>query len=67
MSRITKGRLRCVLGMRVAMAGRSIFGMDLRTNLAVAIAAPVLPALTTASTSPRLCRSIATRIEESFF
>ena len=42
-------------------------GSILRTNLAVAINAPVLPALTQASASPSLTRSIATRIDESFF
>ena len=38
----------------------------LRTNLEIAIKAPVLPAETAAWASPDLTRSIATRIEESF-
>ena len=49
------------------IAGRSIPGSILRTNLAVAIRAPVLPALTQASASPSFTRLMATRMEESFF
>ena len=49
------------------MAGLSMPGSILSTNLAVAIRAPVLPALTQADALPVLTKSIATRIEESFF
>ena len=48
------------------IAGRSMPGRVLSTKRAVAISAPVLPALTQASASPPLTRSMATRIEESF-
>ena len=48
------------------MAGRSIPGMVLSTNLAIAINAPVLPALTQAPAAPSLTRLMATRMEESF-
>ena len=37
------------------------------TNMPIAIIAPELPALTTASTSPRRIISKATAIDESFF
>ena len=50
-----------------AIAGRSMPSIDLRTNFAVAIDAPVFPALTTASASPAFTRSTATLIDESFF
>ena len=52
--------------MAEQIAGRSIPGMVLRTKRAVAIKAPVLPALTQASASLALTLLIATRIEESF-
>jgi hypothetical protein len=55
-----------MVGITVAIAGRSMPGRVLRTKRAVAISAPVFPAETQASASPDLTRSIATRIEESF-
>ena len=54
-------------GIRVAIAGRSIPSIDLSTNFAVAIAAPVFHALTTASASPVAISSTATFMEEFFF
>ena len=41
-------------------------GRVFRTNLAVPMSAPVLPALTQACARPSFTRSIATRIEECF-
>ena len=49
------------------MAGRSIPGRVFSTNRAIAISAPVLPALTQASALPSRTRSSATRIDESRF
>jgi len=48
------------------MAGRSTPGIIFSTKCAVAISAPVLPALTHADAAPDLTRSSALRIEESF-
>ena len=45
-----------------AMAGRSMPGMVLRTSLAMAISAPVLPAETAASASPFFTASIASHM-----
>ena len=53
--------------MREMIAGRSMPSIVFSTKRPVAISAPVLPALTQASASPAFTRSIATRIEESFF
>ena len=52
--------------MGAQMAGRSMPGRVLSTNLAVAISAPVLPALTTACACPAFTKLMATRREESF-
>ena len=57
-------RPRCV-GRKDAIAGRSTPGSIFRTNLEIAISAPVFPALTAQSASPDFTRSIATRIDES--
>ncbi len=54
------------VGSAAQIAGRSMPGSVFRTNFAVPIKAPVLPALTQACASPDFTRSIATRIEESF-
>ena len=48
------------------MAGRSIPGNILKTNLPVAIKAPVLPALTIASAPPSFTKLMASRIDELF-
>ena len=48
------------------MAGRSIPGNVFKTKRAVAMSAPVLPALTQALARPSLTKLIATRMEESF-
>ena len=48
------------------MAGRSIPGNILKTNLPVAIKAPVLPALTIASAAPSFTKLMASRIDELF-
>src|SRR3954469_9935740 len=48
------------------MAGRSMPGSVLRTNLAVPMRAPVLPAETQACARPSFTRSMATRMEEFF-
>ena len=56
----------CTEGTAVMIAGRSTLGSILRTKRAVAIRAPVLPALTQAWASPLLTRSMATRMDESF-
>ncbi len=53
------------LGSAVAIAGRSIPSSVFNTKREMAISAPVLPALTTASARPSLTRLAATRIEES--
>ena len=50
-----------------ASAGRSTPGRRPRRRIAAAMPAPVWPAVMTASASPRRTRSVATRIEESFF
>ena len=54
------------LGNSLDMAGLSIPGNILKTKRAVAIRAPVLPALTQASTTPSFTKLILTRIDESF-
>ena len=51
-------------GMTPAIAGRSIPSSVFRTKRAIAISAPVLPALTQTSALPSLTRLIATRIDE---
>src|SRR5690606_6599454 len=48
------------------IAGRSMPGNVLSTKREIAINAPVLPALTHASTLPAFNKLIATRMEESF-
>ena len=48
------------------IAGLSTPSIVFRINRAIAIKAPVLPALTQASTVPFSIRSIATLIDESF-
>src|SRR6267378_3569211 len=48
------------------MAARSTPGRVPRTKCAIAVRAPVLPALTHAQARPSCTRSIARRIEESF-
>ena len=50
-----------------ARAGRSTPCERPSLSTAAAIPAPVWPAVTTASASPRFTRSMATRIDESFF
>ena len=55
-----------MVGNAETIAGRSIPGNVFNTNRAVAINAPVLPALTHAAARPSLTRLIATRIDESF-
>ena len=55
------------VGTTVAIAGLSTPASFFSTNMAVAMAAPELPALTAASASPLLTRSKATLTEESFF
>ena len=52
------------VGQRAAIAGRSMPAMVLSWNLASAISAPVLPAETARSASPRLTASIASDIED---
>ena len=52
------------VGHRAAIAGRSMPGMVLRLNLAIAISAPVLPAETAASASPFLTASIASHMDD---
>jgi hypothetical protein len=49
------------------MAGRSTPASIPSRNMAVAMQAPVFPALTNPAASPRFTRSMATSIEESFF
>lgn len=56
----------CV-GNNVAIAGRSMPLMGLKIIVAAAMAAPVLPALTTASAPPLRTNSVATRIDEKRF
>ncbi len=51
------------VGQSAAMAGRSMPGMVLRWNFAIAIRAPVLPAEIATSASPRLTASMASHIE----
>ena len=53
-------------GSALTIAGRSIPGSVFSTNRAVAMRAPVLPALTHASAFPAFTRSIDIRREESF-
>ncbi len=53
-------------GSAAMIAGRSMPGRVFSTKRAVAMSAPVLPALTQACASPRLTRSMATRMDESF-
>ena len=53
--------------IREMIAGRSMPSIVFSTKRPVAISAPVLPALTHACASPDFTRSMATRIEESFF
>src|SRR6185369_8353012 len=55
-----------MLGSRETMAGRSMPSRVLSTNREMAMSAPVLPALTQASASLDLTRSMATRMEEPF-
>ncbi len=55
-----------MVGKVEIMAGRSMPGSVLSTNRAVAINAPVLPALTHALATPALTRLMATRMDESF-
>src|SRR5262245_5461999 len=55
-----------MVGSTDTSAGRSIPGSVRSTKCAVAMRAPVSPALTAASASPLLTRSMATRIDESF-
>jgi fatty acid/phospholipid biosynthesis enzyme len=52
----------CSEGIEEIIAGLSIPGIIFKTNLAVAISAPVLPALTHASACPSRTKLIATRI-----
>ena len=52
------------VGQRAAIAGRSMPGMVLSWNFASAISAPVLPAETARSASPRFTASIAIDIED---
>ncbi len=54
-----------VVGHIAAIAGRSISGSMRRQTFAIAISAPVLPAETAQSASPRLTASIARHIEET--
>ena len=54
------------VGKNLAIAGRSMPSMVFKTNFAVAINAPVLPADTAASAKPSFTWLMATRIEESF-
>ena len=63
----SRARVRCSLseGRNLAMAGRSMPGMVLRTKRAVAIRAPVLPADTAACALPSLTWLMAMRMEES--
>ncbi len=49
------------------MAGRSMPGRVFRTKREMAISAPVLPAETAAWAQPSFTRSMARRIDESFF
>ena len=55
------------VGRAEMMAGRSIPGRVFSTNRAIAISAPVLPALTHASAVPSRTRSSTTRMDESRF
>jgi len=57
----------CSFGRGEAIPERSTPGMCRHLIVAAATAAPVLPALTTASASPRFTRSTETLMEESFF
>ena len=52
-----------MVGKKEAIAGRSMPGMVLRTNFAIAMRAPVLPAETMAPASPLWTASMARRIE----
>ena len=54
------------LGTTTRIAGRATCASVPITNIPMAIIAPELPALTTASTSPRRISSKAIAIEESF-
>ena len=54
----------CSVGQSAAIAGRSMPGMVLQLNLAIAISAPVLPADTATSASPFLTASMASHIDD---
>ncbi len=54
-----------VVGHIEASAGRSISGSMCRQTLAIAISAPVLPAETAQSASPRLIASMAFHIDDT--
>lgn len=55
------------VGMKTEMAGLSTPSSDPRTNIDVAMAAPELPAVITATASPLLTSSLAMRMDESRF
>src|SRR5580658_489411 len=56
----------CAAGIAEMIAARSTPGSVFNTKCAMAVSAPVLPALTAAQARRSCTRSIATRIEESF-